>query len=134
LNLTVVIITHEMDVVKQVCSRIAVLEDGVIQEIGLCSDLFLKESRALKDLIGEEYILPETGYNIKLLFKKEQSQMPIITKMAKDLNMDFSIVWGRLEGFKDEVLGSLIINVDKKYEASIKKYLDSVPMFWEEIE
>ena len=103
LNLTVVIITHEMDVVKQVCSRIAVLEDGVIQEIGLCSDLFLKESRALKDLIGEEYILPETGYNIKLLFKKEQSQMPIITKMAKDLNMDFSIVWGRLEGFKDEV-------------------------------
>ncbi len=133
LNITIVVITHEMDVVKQICTRIAILEDGEVKETGLCEDLFLRESKALKDLIGEEYILPETGYNIKLLFKKEQSQMPIITKMAKDLNMDFSIVWGRLESFKEEVLGSLIINVDEAYKDAIKNYLNKIPMYWEEI-
>ena len=133
LNITIVIITHEMDVVKQICTRIAVIEEGVIKDIGLCEDLFLRENKALKNLIGEEFILPQEGCNIKLLFNRHQSQMPVITKVAKELNIDFSIVWGRLESFKEEVLGSLIINVDKKHEKMVKDYLDKIDTYWEDI-
>jgi len=133
LNITIVIITHEMDVVKQICTRIAVIENGEIKEIGLCEDIFLKENKALKNLIGEELMLPQQGCNIKLLFDRHQSQMPVITKVAKELNIDFSIVWGRLESFKDDVLGSLIINVDKKHEEIVKDYLDKINVRWEDI-
>ncbi len=133
LNITIVLITHEMDVVKQVCTRIAILEDGEIKQVGSCEDLFLKENSFLKNLIGEEYTLPNSGKNIKLLFNKEQSQLPVITTMSHRLDINFSIVWGRLENFKDEVLGSLIINVDEDELDRTKDYLNKINMYWEEI-
>ena len=45
--------------------------------------------------------------------------------MARELNIDFSIVGGRLEKFRDEVLGSLTINIDEKDREEVMKYLSS---------
>jgi D-methionine transport system ATP-binding protein len=133
LNITIVIVTHQMEVIKEVCNRVALMEGGEIKALGGVEELFLEPTHELKDLMGEEEILPKEGANIKIFFPKEQSQRTIITSMARELNIDFSIVWGKLERFREDVLGSLVINVDEKYEEQIFQFLENQSMSWEVI-
>ena len=85
----------------------------------------------MKILIGEEELLPITGYNIKIFFTKEITQSCLITSLARQLDIDFSIVWGRLEKFRDSVMGSLIINTNEENKIKILKYLDERSIEWE---
>ena len=85
----------------------------------------------LNKLSAEEEILPTTGVNIKLLFDDNVSNEPIITSLARDLNIDFSICWGKLEKFSDEVLGSLIININEIDEEKVINYLKNKEVKWE---
>ena len=113
-NITIIMVTHQMEVVKEVCDRIAILNDGILQEEGYTDVLFTSSSTAMKELTDEEEIVPNVGVNIKISFPKESSEEPIITMMARELDIDFSIVWGKLEKFRDSILGSLIINIEEK--------------------
>ena len=124
-NITIIMVTHQMEVVKEVCDRIAILNDGILQEEGYTDELFTNSSIAMKELTDEEEIVPETGVNIKISFPKESSEEPIITMMARELDIDFSIVWGKLEKFRDSILGSLIINIEEKNLENVTKYLES---------
>jgi D-methionine transport system ATP-binding protein len=133
LNITIVIVTHQMEVIKEVCSRVALMEDGEVKALGGVEDLFLEPTHELKDLMGEEEILPSEGVNIRLFFPKEQSQRNIITSMARELDIDFSIVWGKLERFREDVLGSLVINVEEKHEEKVFAFLERQGVNWEVI-
>ena len=53
--------------------------------------------------------------------------------MARELDIDFSIVWGKLERFRDDVLGSLVINIKENQKDEVVKYLTSKNMPWEVI-
>lgn len=133
LGITIIIVTHQMEVVKEICQRVAIMEGGQVIDLGKTEDLFLKNSKALKSLIGEEEILPSEGINIRLFFPKDNSKDSIITAMARELDIDFSIVWGKLERFRDDVLGSLVINIKKNQKDQVVKYLTSKNMPWEVI-
>ena len=133
LGITIIIVTHQMEVVKQICQRVAIMEGGQVIAVGKTEDLFLKNSKALKSLIGEEEILPSEGINIRLFFPKDNSNDSIITAMARELDIDFSIVWGKLERFRDDVLGSLVINIKENQKDKVEKYLTSKNMPWEVI-
>ena len=85
----------------------------------------------MKTLMGEEELLPSEGYNIKIFFPKEISQECLITSIARKFNIDFSIVWGRLEKFRDDVMGSLIINTNEENKEKIINYLDEKSIDWE---
>ncbi len=133
LGITIIIVTHQMEVVKEICQRVAIMEGGQVIAVGKTEDLFLKNSKALKTLIGEEEILPNEGINIRLFFPKDNSNDSIITAMARELDIDFSIVWGKLERFRDDVLGSLVINIKENQKDEVVKYLTSKNMPWEVI-
>lgn len=133
LKITIVIITHQMEVVKEACNKVALLEDGQVKACGAVEELFLKPNEELERLIGEEELLPRTGLNIKLFFPKEFSEQSIITSLARELDIDFSIVWGKLEKFRDNVLGSLVINVNPEDEIKITNYLRNKSISWEVI-
>lgn len=124
LGLTLVVVTHQMEVIKDICKRVAVMEAGKVSALGKVEDLFLNPEKSLKKLIGEDEleILPK-GINIRIFFTKNYSNQTIITTMSKDLNVDFSIVWGKLENFSGNVLGSLVINVNPQDKENIESYL-----------
>ncbi len=122
-NITIIIVTHQMEVVKAICSEIAIIKDGRIIEKGKTDEIFLSSNTALKTLVDEEEILPKRGINIKLYFPKSCSSESLITKMARELDIDFSIVWGKLEKFQNDVLGSLIINIDEIHFQNVNQYL-----------
>lgn len=117
-DITIIMVTHQMEVIKEVCDEIAILKDGELVEVGKTDQLFISNNTSLKELTNEDEIIPTKGINIKIYFPKESSNNALITKMARDLNIDFSIVWGKLERFKEDTLGSLIINID---DTEIKK-------------
>ena len=131
LNISVVLVTHEMEVVKSVARRAVLLESGKIIGSGTIEELFLKPDEKMKEFLGEDEILPSEGVNIRLFFPKEVAQNSVITHMARTLNIDFNIVWGKLEKLNENVLGSLVINVDPKDEARVTEYIKQSGVLWE---
>ena len=125
LGITIIVVTHQMEVIKQICGRVAIMENGEVLEVG--------DTEELRKLIGEESIILPKGTNIKILFPKDISNEAIITTMARELNIDVSIIFGKLEQFKDDILGSLIINISDKSGEQVKQYLTSKGIRWEEM-
>lgn len=131
LGITIVIVTHQMEVIKEACSKVALMEGGKVIQAGKAEEVFLRPTKEMENLLGEEEILPQEGINIKLFFPKELSQNCIITSMARELNIDFSIVWGKLEKFTDGVLGSLVINISEDKKQDVVSYLEKQNINWE---
>ena len=135
LGITIVIVTHQMEVVKEVCERVALIDGGIVKAEGRAEDLFLKPGASLKKFLGEEdeTTLPDEGINIRIFFPSDCSENALITRMASEANVDFSIVWGKLEKFRENVLGSLVINIEEKDKETIFNYLKSKNIEWEVI-
>ncbi len=133
-KLTIVMVTHQMEVVKRICNRTLLLDAGKTQALGYTDSLFLAPPPNLKKLIDEDYTLIPTGTNIRLWFPKEISQNAVITSMARALDIDFSIVGGKLERYIDDVRGFLIINVDDVDLERVLNYLQEKRLFWEVLE
>lgn len=136
LNITIVVVTHQMEVVKEICEKLTLIEDGKLVAEGKVDDLFLKQSSSFKKFLGdsEDELLPSTGVNIRIFFPSSSSENVLITTLARELNLDFSIVWGKLEKFRSGVLGSLVINIKKEDKDRIINYLNNKEIVLEVIE
>jgi len=135
LNITVIIVTHQMEVVKQVCNEMVFLKQGKIVSKGKPEELFVSSNEDIKDFTGDDSkILPTEGTNIKLFFLDgETADAPAITSIARELNVDFDIVQGKLENFRGRILGSLIINVSDDIKDDVIKAIEDRKIEWEEI-
>jgi D-methionine transport system ATP-binding protein len=132
LGITVVLVTHEMGVVKNAASRALLLEHGQIIGFGDIESLFLKPDEKMRKFLGEEDILPSHGVNIRLYFPSTISDKAIVTAMARELDINFGIVWGRLEKLGNKVVGSLVININEQQAEIVKEYLKTkTQVVWE---
>ncbi|GHU91779.1 methionine ABC transporter ATP-binding protein [Candidatus Desulfovibrio trichonymphae] len=130
-NLTIVFVTHQMEVVKRLCHRLLLLDKGVSRCMGKTEELFLAPPEGLKDLAGEEYALVPSGANIRILFPREISQQSVITDMARELDINFSIVGGKLERYINDVLGFLVINVPDEHFERVCHHMRQKNLHWE---
>jgi D-methionine transport system ATP-binding protein len=135
LGITIVMVTHQMSVVRQICNKVSVLEKGEIADKGTVEDIFLYQPQSLMNLLGEDNdsVLPGTGRNIRIIFSKPDADKNsrIVSTMARHLNIDFSIVLGKLEKYRDQVLGSIVINAEEKDEIPIVRFLSDAGVKWE---
>ncbi|MDR0362115.1 MAG: methionine ABC transporter ATP-binding protein [Planctomycetota bacterium] len=131
LNLTIVIVTHQMEVVKRLCHRMLLLDGGVAQAEGATEDLFLSLPANLRGFIDEEYTLVPGGINIRLMFPRDISRDAVVTAMARELDIDFSIVGGKLERYLDDVFGVLIINVRPEHLDMAVEYMRKKRLYWQ---
>ncbi|MCR5795900.1 MAG: methionine ABC transporter ATP-binding protein [Solobacterium sp.] len=131
MGITVIVVTHQMEVVKQICQRVSFMKDGVVLAEGRPEELFVKPIREVKSFLQEESgLLPQQGVNVQLFFTDKSSD-PVITMMARELQIDFSICWAKLEDFRSSVYGSLVLNIDEKDKDAVLAYLDKVGVIWE---
>jgi D-methionine transport system ATP-binding protein len=131
-GITIVVVTHQMEVVKQICERVAFLKHGVVLSEGKPEELFVHPSTDIKKFLGEETsVLPAEGVNVQLFFTDESSDEPVVSEMARDLGIDFSICWGKLEEFRKNVFGSLVINISAEDKYQVLAYLDKKNVKWE---
>ncbi|MDR2162027.1 MAG: methionine ABC transporter ATP-binding protein [Desulfovibrio sp.] len=133
LKLTMVVVTHQMEVVKRICHRLLLLDKGIAQCLGKTEELFISSTECLKKFMEDDYTLIATGTNIRLMFMspREISQDAVITTMARDLDISFSIVGGKLERYLDDVLGFLIINVPDEHLDVVFCYMKEKNLHWE---
>ncbi|TQR32990.1 methionine ABC transporter ATP-binding protein [Campylobacter sp. MIT 99-7217] len=131
LNITVVLVTHQMEVVKEIAKKAILLEAGKIIGSGEIQELFLKPNAKMQEFLGENDFLPQNGLNIKLYFPKEVAQNSVITSMARELNIDFNIVWGKIEKLNDIALGNLVININENHKDKVLEYIDKSGVLWE---
>ena len=131
LNVTIIVVTHQMEVVKMICNKVIILDGGEIVASGETDKLFLAPGEELRKLITDDYAVIPSGTNIRLMFPREVANDSIITNMARDLDINFSIVGGRIEKYRETVMGFLIINVADEDVANIEKWLGENKMYWE---
>ena len=126
LNLTVVLITHEMGVVKEICDRVAVMEDGRIVEEGSIVDIFTHPQAKMTksfiaststtdriyDLIEEGHALTELGEDeviVSLKYDASNATQALISEISRTYDVDCNIIFGNIEVVKDTPIGTLIV-------------------------
>ena len=135
MGITIIIVTHQMEVVKQICKKVAFLSNGQVLSVGQPEKLFVwPKEREIRDFLREESDkLPTTGLNIKLFFYGEGNQRPIVTMMSQELHRDFNICWAKLEDFREDVYGSLVLNIHEDDLDNVCAFLDRHDVTWEVI-
>ena len=124
LNITIIVVTHQMEVVKKICNKMVFLKQGKIVASGTPEELFVSSNKDILDFTGQDVdILPTTGINIKLFFLNSNSKSHTMTSLARDLDIDFDICQGKLENFRGRILGSLIININEEDKEKVLAYL-----------
>ncbi len=124
LNITILLITHEMNVIKQICDQVAFIQQGEIIEQNNTVELFLKPKSPLTKTFVESGLhitLPESIKNIlsdkgdnpliRVLFNDENVKHPIITKLIKDFNLSANILQANLENVSGKTIGFLLIEL-----------------------
>ncbi|MCD8321386.1 MAG: ATP-binding cassette domain-containing protein [Oscillospiraceae bacterium] len=115
LGVTVVVITHEMRVVEQICSRVAILDQGVIQEQGLVSEIFSNpQTEAGRRLVmpeGEKiHVLPQNRL-VRLVFNGAAAGEPIISSLAIEQGIRLNIVSADTRTIGDKAFGTMVLGL-----------------------
>ena len=131
LNITIILVTHEMEVVKQIAQKALLLEHGNIIGFDDTEELFLKPDTKMKEFLGEIEVVPTNGVNIKIYCPKDIAFQSFITKMARELDMDFNIVWGKLEEINGHIVGNMVINIEEKDKEIVTNYIKEHDIVWE---
>lgn len=128
LNLTIVLITHEMQVIKEICDHVAVIEGGKIIEQGTVLDLFTRPQAATtREFISAiiNHDLPEffqdiqlsptpaadSSLIVRLSFIGHSAEEPVISGMIRRCNVDASILYGNIDHIQSTPFGTLIIEL-----------------------
>jgi len=116
LGLTIVLITHQMEVVRRVCDRVAVLKDGKIVEQGATADVFLHPQHPVTRAMlaeGEEAfdasVVPAGARLVKLTFRGASTYEPELSRVARSVGVDYSILSGRISRIRGEPYGQLVV-------------------------
>ncbi len=135
LGITIVVVTHQMEVIKQICNQVAFIKEGKIVAQGKPEDLFVTPHQEIQSFVGDDIeFLPHDGINIKLFFTNDNSNSHTITELARQLDIDFDICQGKLENFRGSIMGSLVINVSLEDRKRVCNYLNEKGILWEVIE
>ncbi|MEI5907863.1 methionine ABC transporter ATP-binding protein [Bacillus spongiae] len=125
LGLTIVLITHEMHVIKKICHRVAVLEDGKVVEMGDVLDVFQhpkqKITKRFVQQISEQEETSETiqhllgqypnGKVIKLTFIEASAEQPVITSLIRKYKINVNILQGNIAHTQKGPYGTLILHL-----------------------
>ncbi|RDU58679.1 methionine ABC transporter ATP-binding protein [Helicobacter sp. MIT 99-5507] len=119
LGLSVILITHQIEVVKEVCNKMCVVSNGEIVESGEVQEIFINPKEAItKELISflpptsDEQIvdlLNDKSNVYKILFTGPNASSPLISKMVKKFNIDVNILSGSIEEIRSEEVGHLVL-------------------------
>ena len=119
LHLTIVLITHEMSVIRQICDRVAVLDAGSIVEQGPVAQVFLHPQHAVtRSFVAETSQTLEmqgvqtarlSGNCVRLTYLGQQTYQPMISQLARSYAVDCTILSGRIDHIKGIPYGQLIV-------------------------
>ncbi len=105
LGITMVVVTHQMNVVKQVCNEMAILSKGNVGAKGKVEDIFLDKPKALEELLGESYYNvtpPKDGTNIEIIEREDAQEGILLSELAIATGAKYSLVWGGMDKYRQK--------------------------------
>jgi len=120
LGITIVLITHEMNVIKMICDRVAVMSGGKVVEMGEVFDIFAHPQHAFtRQLVSHtlNLTLPERlkahlqGKLLKILFIGDSAEQPVLSEVAVKFGVAVNILHGKIEYIGDRALGVLVVQL-----------------------
>ena len=140
LGVTIIIITHEMKIIEQICNKVSIISNSEIVESGFVKDIFKNP----KSSVAKELILPMESFKInpdtnkkylRLVFDGTVNE-PIISNLILSVKCELSILSSNVKTFENKVYGQLIIQIPDEEEIidKIKKYLFGKDILVEEVE
>ena len=116
LGITIILITHQMEVIKKICDRVAVMKNGEIIELSTVKELFISPRTELaRNLISDLKLEVQTGRKntIKLIFDGEQSDIPYVSVLTRKFNIDINILGGAIDTLSnDNKVGHLVLEIE----------------------
>jgi D-methionine transport system ATP-binding protein len=130
LGLTIVLITHEMHVIRKICHRVAVMEGGKVVELGPVLDVFknpkeeitkrfvqqVTEPEETKETIDHLLALYPHGKVVQLSFVGEAAELPLITNLIRHYHVTVNILQGKISQTQNGSYGTLFIHLDGESE------------------
>lgn len=147
MNLTVVMITHQMEVVRDACSQVAVVNDGKIVEIGSVKDIFLNPKSAVtKDFLSHissnqsegsddkmvRWSAAEGG-ELELSFPTAMQGAPVLSAVAKKFDVEFNIRAAGVQQLTEGTVGKMIVNFTGNEVAEAVEYLKNQGIIVEKV-
>ncbi|WP_426445447.1 virulence-associated ABC transporter ATP-binding protein SfbB [Siccibacter colletis] len=120
LGITIVLITHEMNVIKTICDRVAVMSGGKVVEMGEVFDIFAHPQHGFtRQLVSHtlNLTLPERlkahlqGTLLKILFIGDSAEQPVLSEVAVKFGVAVNILHGKIEYIGDRALGVLVVQL-----------------------
>lgn len=128
-GLTIVLITHEMDVVKRICHQLAVMENGEVVETTPLARVFDNDYGIARNMMYAQLSPPlpaclnaslSTKPNnkplLRLFFRGEYATVPFISRTSRDLHLDITILLANIDRFDSETCGVLVIELKADQE------------------
>lgn len=124
LGLTIVLITHEMNVIRRICNKVAVMEQGKVVEEGTVAEVFRDPQQAVTKRFVQQDLQPKEnpeevlqefiaenpdGHLITLTFKEDNANEPVISQAIRKFDVDINVVFGKIRQGKVGSFGSLTI-------------------------
>ena len=129
LGVTVVLITHQMQVIKQIADRVAVMEAGQVVELGAVLDVFTNPQQAITQSLIDEIVpqelpasvqqrvqalslgLPagQSGQLLRLSYAGDSAYQPVLSHLIRELGLDLSILHGQIDDIQGQTFGSLAV-------------------------
>lgn len=142
LNVTVVIITHQMFVIESVCDRVAIIDQSRIAEIGTVDEVFKNPKSDIgKKLIFGSYVenikdlnIKTEGQKIRLIFDGTSTNEPVISNMVLESSSVCNILFANTKLVEEKAVGEMIIELPKDINKAnqMKDYLNNHNItFWE---
>ena len=135
LGLTIVLITHEMHVIRKICNKVAVMEFGKIVERGNTLDIFRHPQEDITKRFVQKETLPDESYEkivadfirenpqatvVNLQFTQESANEPVISQAIRKFPVDISVIRGEIQTTHDGNLGSLTVLISGEKQEQAK--------------
>lgn len=133
-GITIVIVTHKMSDIRNICDEVAILEDGIVATNGKVSDIFIEKPKALKNLIGQqELIVPNEGVTLRILVNHGENNVATIQQLCKS-DIDFKLLGGDVAIYRENSIGSIYVNIESFHEALFTQHLTEQGILWSKVE
>ena len=139
LGVTIIVITHEMKVIDQICDRVAVIDKSQIAEEGRVADVFTSP----KSAIARELVLPQErpvldattgGRKLRLIFNGENTQKPVISEMILACRVPVNVLFADTKSVDGAAYGHMILELPKEAHEAEKviAWLNNSGLSWKE--
>ena len=112
LGITFVIVTHEVAVVKKICNKVSVINNGEVAVSGKTEDILINPPKIVEDLIGTRNdFLHSTGIHYCLKFVDDDANQTFFANFASESGIQYSIEWGEFQVYRERIYRTFIINI-----------------------